>query len=273
MKKIILSLLFTGNILVINAQNSISKNDGKEFMSKVAYAKKKFEPNIENGDFSFECTRYLKIKAPSLLILKTKRIRQIHKAELHPINIDTDKPFASREIERGMLEHYLANIETKIEVDVSKKQMKRTTPYHTWLARLPMLNPTQELSGIMIEKPNDRNNWSHTLETVESVYINHYTMENDSTLKLVGESAPKQKINVEGTTTDKELSQGESAYAKSSGKQQRYSAVIEYNKQTGFITRMDGEIKTQETLSVMGQTVDRNIQQYFVVGNIEVRHK
>lgn len=273
MKIIILSLLVTGSITTLYAQNSISKNDGRSFVSKVAYAKKKFEPNVENSDFSIEFTRHLKIKAPSLLILNTKRIRQISKVEPNSFNIDTDKPFANNEIGKSVLEHFLTSIETKIEVDVSKKQTKITTPYHTWLARLPMLNPIQELSGIIIEKPNDKNNRSDTLETVESIYINHYTMENDSTLKLVGKSAPKQKINVEGTTTDKELSQGEGIYAKSSGKEQQYTAIIQYNKQTGFITRMDGEIKTQETLSVMGQTIDRNVQQYFVVENREVSNK
>jgi hypothetical protein len=36
---------------------------------------------------------------------------------------------------------------------------------------------------------------------------------------------------------------------------------------------MDGEIKTQETLSVMGQIHDRNVQQYFVVENREVSNK
>jgi hypothetical protein len=271
MKKFILFSIFIGNSLTINAQNSLLKNDAKSFISKVAYAKQVFEPNVENSSLTMEYTRHIKIKVPTLLVLHTKRIRQIHKSELHPVNIDTDKPFAGREIEKGLLEHYLTNIETKIEVDISKKQTKRTTMSTLWLARLPMLNPVQELSGILVEQSTNKNNWSDTLQTLGSIFINHYTIENDSTLKLVGESAPKQKMNVEGATTDKELSDGESVEAKSSGKQQQYTATIKYNKQTGFITRMDGEIKTQETLSVMGQTIDQNVRQYFVVENTEVR--
>ena len=138
------------------------------------------------------------------------------------------------------------------------------------VTRLPKLNSVAELSGIFVEKNNPKNNWSDTLETSGNVYINQYTVENDSTLKLVGESSPKQKIITDNTTIKSDPSPGERVEAKSGGKKMRYSAIIKYDKQTGFITRIDGEIKTSETLYVLGQTHDRNVQEFFVVENKEV---
>jgi hypothetical protein len=273
MKKFILSLLITSSISTLNAQNNISQNDGKSFVSKVAYASKKFEPNTENDSLKLEYTRSLKIKAPSSLTLSAKRVRHISKLEPFPINIDTDNPFPKHQVEKRLLDHYLENIGAKIEVDVSKKQTKKTMAHGIWSAGLPMLHRIEALSGIMIDKSNPNNNWSDTLEVNGSIYINQYTIENDNTIKLVGKSAPKQKIVIDSTTTNANPSNGEGVVAKSGGQYMNYSAVIKYDKQTGFITRMEGERAIKETIYVFGGTQNRNVRGYFIVENREEKSK
>lgn len=270
--------LFRNRILFIclfvsfqmEAQSYLQKNSGKSFESRVAYAKKPFESNIDNESLKIEFTRFVEIKNSNEFNLKIKRIRQKNKTTMTSMDIDTDKPFPNNDIEKGALENYLQYVNKPIKLLITQKN-KGDNVNNLWLAKLPMINSIQQLSGIFIENySNDK--WTDTLETDGQVYINKYILEGEGVISVEGTSSLKQ-LKVKGINNDSNSSNpnsGESIEAKSDGKRLTYKAKIYFNKANNFILKVDGTINTVETMTVMGEKHDRNINDFFQVINKEL---
>ncbi len=253
-----------------DAQTYLQKNSGKSFESKVAYTKKQFEPNMNNESLKIEYTRLIEIRNPDELNLKIKRVRQKSKSSMTSMDIDTDKPFPNNDIEKGALENYLEHVNKSIKLIPSQKS-KSDISSNMWLAKLPMINPIQQLSGIFLNNFS-RESWIDTLQTDEQTYINKYVLEGDSTILLQGSARPrisKQEENTSGGEIANPNS-GESLQAQSDGKRLIYHAKIYFNKSNNFISKIDGTINTVETMTVMGQKHDRNINEFFQVINKEL---
>lgn len=270
--------LFKNRILFIclvvsfqmEAQNNWQKNTGKSFESKVAYSKKPFELNVNNESLKIEFTRFIEIKDFNEFNLKIKRIRQKSKTSMTSMDIDTDKPFPNNDIEKGALENYLQYVNKPIKLIITQKN-KGDNVNNLWLAKLPMINSIQQLSGIFIENYS-KNEWTDTLETDGQIYINKYILEGDSTILLEGTSGLKQlkKKEINNYSDSSNPNSGESIEAKSDGKRLIYKAKIYFNKANNFILKVDGTINTIETMTVMGEKHDRNINDFFQVINKEL---
>jgi hypothetical protein len=254
----------------MDAQSYLQKHSGKSFESKVAYAKKQFESNVNNESLKIEYTRLIEIRNPNELNLKIKRVRQKSKTSMTSMDIDTDKPFPNNDIEKGALENYLEHTNKPIKLIVSQKNKSNLTS-NMWLAKLPMINSIQQLSGIFLMNFS-KESWTDTLQTDEQTYINKYVIEGDSTILLQGSASPRLSKQV-GATTGGDISNpnsGESLQAQSDGKRLQYKAKIYFNKSNNFISKIDGSINTVETMTVMGQKHDRNINEFFQVINKEL---
>ncbi len=251
----------------INAQDYLKACSGKSFESKVAYAKKPFEPNVDNETVKIEYTRLVEIKNSNELNLKIKRVRQKSKTSMTSMDIDTDRPFPNNDIEKSALENYLEHVDKPIKLKLTQNS-KRDITSNMWLAKLPMMNPIQQLSGIFI-KDYAAKGWIDTLQTDEYIYINQYVFDGDSTITLQGSARPKLLKQDTVTSSGNTVSpnSGESLQAQSEGKRLTYQAKIYFNKTNNFISKIYGSVNTIETMTVMGQKHDRNINEFFQVIN------
>ncbi len=251
----------------MDAQDYLKQFYGKSFESKITYAKKQFEPKIDNESIKIEYTRLIEIKNSNELNLKIKRIRQRSKTAMTSMDIDTDKPFPNNDIEKSALENYLEHINKPIKLILNQK-VNRDITSNMWLAKLPMINSTQQLSGIFI-KEYSVNGWIDTLQTDEQIYINQYVFDGDSTISLQGLAIPKLTKN--DIAIQKEdipnPNSGELLQAQSEGKRLTYQAKIYFNKVTNYISKIEGSINTIEIMTVMGQKHNRNINEFFQVIN------
>ena len=220
----------------------------------------------------------------TMLTMTIIRLQQKGNSLNGVIEVDTDSPFPSNEEEKSVTEHYLQFIKIPLVIELNDNgevltQKEPKLPIRgQWRADLPKLNQCQELTGIIQDLPkNNTQTWTDSLfdERQNGIFVNVYSIIEDNTKikkiaikgNFIPNKAETETVKIANQKDATIPTSGTTIQAISTVNSISYEGVIIVENSSHVINNMSLKMNKSETMSVLGQSHERQLQLYYEVNN------